>query len=432
MAFCCLMMLFFVSAEVDASSTFTCIDKETGNVCDGDSYETYYRLDKISVDSSVTTLELPSTYNDVNVEEIASDVIESSQALNLDTLILPANLEKINDNAFSNIDSLKELTIPTSVSYIGASIFKDGANVKHIYLNHYTFSDISKNMYISEEAFSNISLEKIISNKYDSFEFYAFNEASTLKNLPVVTTVVYKYYSYQNEELTSILDTKTYYIGKEQKVDEIPNDLTVEGLIFLGWHLKKINGDYHKVEQNGLTYYEGNTKEYSVYPHFRLNELSFAISSVNADNNPVTTARYNGRENLLKLSVGNLKHDLIDETTGETVLKNEALVWNKIVSGSANKISNNEYIYLDSVFDSGIYECEVKYSYTYQGQVYYVSDTATITISITKAPLYVIVEDVTKTFGTYLTESDIEYTVKGLLWQDKVNKIKIFDLLLLF
>ena len=162
-----------------------------------------------------------------------------------------------------------------------------------------------------------------------------------------------------------------------------------------------------------------------MYPKFKLNELSFEIDSVNSSNQPATIARYSGKENLIKLSVANVKHDLIDPTTGETDLVVKNLIWNKVIGGVSNLISENEYIFLDEVSETGVYQCVLTYEYKYQGYSYTVSDTQNINITITKAPLYVIVKPVETVYGTYLTQGDIDYSISGLLWQDKLNKYTV-------
>ena len=418
MAFCCLMMLFIGNIEVDASSAFTCIDKETGNECNDDSSEIYYRLDKIEVDSNISVLELPSTYNDVNVEEIASNVIESSESLNLQSLVLPTNLEKINDNAFSNIESLEKMIIPTNVNYIGKYIFKNGARVSEIYLNHYQLSDLDIKMNIDVEAFLGIDISRIVVDNFDVFIYYTTDERSTLKDLPVVSKVTYKYYAYQNVELTDLNCEKSYYIGKNQVIDSIPEDLELKGLKFLGWYIRIGEGD-SKIKLNDTTYYENYKREYNVYPKFELNPLQFEISSKNSENKDVINARYNGKEDLITLSVINVKHDLIEDN----LFKVESLTWNKVVADTTDLFSNDETISLNKVSDSGRYECILTYKYVYNGYNYYVSSKGVKEISITRAPLYVVVENITKTFGNYLTDDDVKYTIQGLLNNDKEDKI---------
>lgn len=424
-AFCCFFMLFIGTNLVNAETTFTytCVDKDTETECNADSVNFYYAVSGIGVDdTTIVDITIPATYNDPtygegSVEQILSNVITSTDSLSLDSITLPNSLVTINDNAFNNVASIKNVTIPTSVMYIGSSIFNN-ATVDNIYLNHYQDSDfyfveIDGNAFMYDGSYI---VDKIVCGSHSIYNYYATHEESTLKEAPIVAFVTYNYYSYENENAMDILDTKTYYIGKNQFINYVPEELSVSGLTFNGWYLKQ--GDrYTKIELLQEVTYALETTTYNVYPKFSLNELTFNINATDADGKSVTSQKYNGKDNLIKLSTENVSHELIAMSDSNF---SYSIEWK---NGEDTITSNEGVIYLSEVKDSGTYTCIVNYSYVYQGTTYTASAQGEKTISITEAPLYVIVEDVAKTYGEYLVDTDIKYNVNGLLENDTLTNI---------
>lgn len=421
--FCLLFVIFTnnkVSALDESAYTFSCIDRENGT-CSASSFDMYYVLEKIEIDdSSIENLVIPNTYigefGEANVAGIASNVIESDTKLNLNSLTLPKNLEYISDNAFYNIISLKEFNIPSGVKLIGKNIFEENASVENIYLNNYIFG-MQEYLEIDVLAFDKVNISKIICANHDIYNYFLSDEESTLKKAPLVTVVTYKYYQYENEKLTDLNSTKTYYVGKNQLMTDIPGSITLDGLNFVGWYLK-VGDSYTQIKLNDPIYFNLYTNEYNIYPRFELKDLSFVIDSSDASGKNVNQAQYNGSNNLIKLSVSKLKHEVLESSDFDYGIK-----WSRVISGKDELVSETDFIYLTEVEQSGTYKGTIYYMYSYMGTDYTNSVDVTKTIKINKAPLYVMVNDASKVYGEYLSDSDISHSVKGLLNGDIVNSV---------
>ena len=92
-----------VKALSASDFTFSCVDKEDGETCEGIPNDAYYVLEKITIsDTSITKITIPSTYTDSygtwDVEAIATDAIVSTGPLTLTKLSLPTK-----DIVLSNI-----------------------------------------------------------------------------------------------------------------------------------------------------------------------------------------------------------------------------------------------------------------------------------------------------------------------------------------
>lgn len=438
--FCCLFIFFFTNNKVeaidDSAFTFSCIDKnKTGaNVsCDKDTTNLYYRLDSVNItgEESLTLAELtiPSTHTitiDVEgeeaviltgfVEEIASNAIVSTNPLTLQTLNLPANLRIIQESALKNIISLNNLEIPETVEHIGKTIFDDNASVVNIYLNEYEYASFEY-IVIEENAF-NANVTRIICGDHDVYKFFSSDEDSSLKGYTnLVAKVVYTYYASENEQLLQQKGTKTYYLGEGQTINEVFDPISISGMTFLGWYVK-ISGTYEKVVAGGPVYYLVETTNYDVYPKFELTELTFSIDAKDSKgDNVLSSIKYDGSHNLVQLEPTNITHTLLNDSNFSKTIK-----WiREFDDGSVNEVSDENNIYLNYVQESGKYKAVITYKYVYDGLTYTKQAAKTREISITKAPLYINVDSVSKVYGNYIEDSDIDYTTIGLLGADKID-----------
>lgn len=428
--FCCLFIFFFVDKKVEAldntAFSFSCIDRNRmDTVCDEYTGDFYYRLDSVNVsDEEASTLKqlvIPSTFNDTvngegNVEEIASNVINSLAPLNLDILTLPSHLTRLSNSSLTNIASLKEISIPTTTQYIGENIFGDSSSVEKIYINEYEYASFEF-IEIASNAFTNANVGKIICGDHGVYNYFATDEESALKDFPnLVATVTYVYYMSENETLIQQKAVKTYYVGNGQTISEICENLNVEGLNFLGWYVK-ISGVYKKVELNGTVHYNIGISSYNVYPRFELTSLNFNVTAVDVNGANASKIKYDGSHNLVELDTDNYSHALINNNAFSKTIK-----WYKVLeNGDASEISDEESVYLSSVSQTGTYKAVVTYAYNYDGLTYEGTAEKSRTITITKAPLYVSVADVTKTYGEYLNDSNVQYEITGLLNNDKLE-----------
>lgn len=439
--FCCLFLFFVTNNKVDAiddsAFAFSCIDKNKigdDKSCDAETIEFYYRLDSITVDdgeiSGLSELIIPSTHTitidngenpDIeltgNVEEIASNVIISSSPLTLETLTLPNKLRIINDSALTNIESLIELEIPTSMEYIGTTIFADNASITNIYLNEYEY-DSFEYIEIASGAFDNANLTRIICGDHDVYKFFFSDEDSSLKgSKKLVAEVTYTYYTSENETLLQQTGTKKYYLGEGQIIDEVFDPIIISGMRFMGWYVK-ISGTYQKIAAGGPTYYIIETTNYDVYPKFELTPLDFSISAKDSTGaNVLNSIKYDGSSTLVHLEPINITHTLMSNSDFNTSVK-----WvREFTDGSAVEVSNEDDIYLSAVQQSGKYNAIITYSYVYDGVTYSAETSKTRDITITKAPLYVNIDNVTKVYGTYIQDSDISYSITGLLGADVID-----------
>ena len=419
----CFLFLIFNNNQVDAlensAYTFSCVDRN-GGACSDATTDGYYVLDSINVGSEVvTTLTIPSVYDDgthgeYDVESISSNVIVSDASLTLESITLPTNLVTISDNAFTNIASIKDFNIPSSVKTVGANIFSDNTNVSFIYLNRYIFA-MEEYLRIDEAAFTNANVEKIVCANHDIYNYFLSDEESTLKDAPLVTVVNYNYYKYENEKLTDIQETKTYYVGKNQVMVYIPNDIEVNGLNFLGWYLK-VGDSYTQVSLGQNLYFNLYTTTYSIYPHYELKELTFNVDSKDANGKSVNNVQYDGTNNLIELSVSGLSHEAKDSDDFD-----HTITWNKVVSDSFILVAKSDNVYLSEVDQSGTYNCVIDYTYTYMNKEYSNSVTVSKSVKINKAPLYIVVNDFSKVYGEYLTDENVNYQVNGLLNGDNIT-----------
>ena len=76
---------------------------------------------------------------------------------NLDTLVLPENLENISNSAFKDCSNLVNITFGSKVKFIGANIFTGCSSISSIYVNEeykdelvVLFEDASLDKYIDK------------------------------------------------------------------------------------------------------------------------------------------------------------------------------------------------------------------------------------------------------------------------------------------
>jgi len=79
----------------------------------------YYRVS--AFDTTITTVEIPSTFNGLEVREIAESAFAGCTELT--SIVIPNTIKKISVGAFSLCSSLTEINIPASVTHIDSGAF---------------------------------------------------------------------------------------------------------------------------------------------------------------------------------------------------------------------------------------------------------------------------------------------------------------------
>ena len=164
-----LFMFFFAHNQTlaavsdDGVFSFECFsaEDEYGDeaICGGENtIISEYKLININIeDPNISELTIPSTFDGKPVVAIKSEVINSQEVLNLDTIVLPQQLRIIESRAFNNVATLSEFIIPRSIEEIGHEVFyvpgdENTASVTNVYLNTFTLSGL-RNLTIYEDSF---------------------------------------------------------------------------------------------------------------------------------------------------------------------------------------------------------------------------------------------------------------------------------------
>lgn len=423
----CLLNAFVFGGEISrAANEIVCYDRGNNQECTAVATDIYFVVKRYEVLESETSITFPNTAihngETYNVEEIWDNAIvvvdsegnETTTKLNLTSLTLPENLSILENHSLNNIASLQTLVLPNKLYVVGSQIFDNGAYVKEIRLNHYDFyhqfpdgGAEFRAILFERDSFSNITVDRFICGDLDIYDNVIGHivDDGYLMGVPVTAALTYEFYASEKSIVDGDrpIDTRTYYIN-EMLTDLLVMEPIPTGLNMTGWYW---NSDKLVSDGSMKVVYQKSVSRYEIYPKFELKELTFDISSNQ------TTARYNAEDDLITMQPTNIQHELNSVAGFATEIS-----WKK---GGSDVTNIAGLISLGNVGESGTYECHITYTYTYEGIEYTNTVIRTQEISIIPTALYVEVDDVTTTYGTYLTDADLSYKAVGLIGDDTIT-----------
>ena len=135
-------------------------------------------------DGKSKILNIPSKIKGKTVTEIEEDAFYSSNN-NIEEIIVPSTVEKIDNYAFDNVKTLKKITLSEGVKEIGQTCFGENTSLTEINLP-------SSLKAISVAAFYCTSLEKItIPEGVERIEAASFSYCEKLKEIHIPSSVTF-------------------------------------------------------------------------------------------------------------------------------------------------------------------------------------------------------------------------------------------------
>lgn len=414
----------FFAQKVEAANKIVCYDRGNNGECSASTQDAYFVIERYEVLESEKNLVFPNTAEYLgttfNVEEIGSNAIvvvddsgnEVSSTLTLDTLVLPDNLLILNDNSLNNISSLKSLELPDKLMVVGSKIFDNSSQITQIELNHYDViyataqGTMSEAISFEADSFSNAEVKRFLCANLDIYDNIVSNVVAYggLQNVNVTAELTYLFYKSEKAIVDNVtpLEELKYYIGEVMAdLPEMENVPT--GLNMTGWYWEE-----NALVEDGtsMVIYQKNVSIYKIYPKFELIPLSFEISANQ------TSARYTTETDLIVIEPVRVTHSLLGNPAFDHKVK-----WTK---AGREITSDDGVLSLWNVNESGLYDCTINYSYSYENILYSGSTSNQQEITILPAFLYIEVLEATSVYGTYLTDAELSYTHAGLLGNDRI------------
>ena len=201
---------------------------------------------KAGAASALSEITIPATYQGKKVSVVLDNFFGEANA-RTQKVVISDGIEKIEDEAFYDCDSLTSVVIPDSVTSIGEYAFKAcssltsvviGNGITDIGSNAFQWCDSLTSVYITDlEAWCNIWFNNASANPLSGAKLYLNNELVTELVIPNKVTEIAGYTFYDCDSLTSVvipdsvtsIGEYTFYDCDSLTSVEIPDSVTSIG-----------------------------------------------------------------------------------------------------------------------------------------------------------------------------------------------------------
>ncbi len=214
--------------------------------------------------SKLANIDLPNSIRGLHRDAFSSGMIVTDDAVYVDGLLLRGMKSTVNildgtvgiaDSAFEE-GAITEITIPSSVKYIGSSAFKNCSSLETV-----TFEETSELIYLGKNAFEGCAkLEKItIPSGVQELRYGTFAKCTKLSSIVFPTNMKKIEGSAFND--CSSLESLIFPESVEEIV-ELPNSCAALAEIILPNNLKNFTPDHYYVGNDSLQYNEYDNAYY--------------------------------------------------------------------------------------------------------------------------------------------------------------------------
>ena len=331
----CAMVCLLFASKVNASDTKTTED----------GFEYYIDYEKVTItgiNKDVTNLVIPNTIEGYPVDTIAEKAFMNKTSI--EKVVIPENVQHINDDAFNGCTSLKnieinskdvfianevlkdtaieELRLPSGVNGLPGSLFQNMNNLKKIYFEGKVTTWITEDYY--DRKLTQESLDNLVKN-----------------------TTIYGYLADEYDDDTSMTSSLTPK-GFADKHGIKFVSLDGESITPITNPNKEFKGCYIKLEKNGA-----NEKDYNI--KIQLSTLGLKLASIIEENKTIdeTNENYNDVKEL----IGN--SDVL--YFGFNILKPQGIKEMKLLlNDEINLLENNEEYNITFKNDDNTYDIFIK------------------------------------------------------------------------
>lgn len=194
-------------------------------------YQLYGDTYMVSLNSEFEgeNIEIPEMYNDIKITRIGN-----FNSYTLKNIIIHANIEVINDNAFNGCTGLEKITIPSSVKVIGSGAFANCISLKEVSING-NITEVAANTFVNCIELISVYLP----NSVRVIGKNAFEGCIKMKNFSMPNNIVEIHdYAFLNcKEIRNIsFGNKLYSIGKQafRNCKSLNGILIPESINYLG------------------------------------------------------------------------------------------------------------------------------------------------------------------------------------------------------